>query len=482
MSHEPPEHDPRLSSLLFLGHELQDPYQDLPCLFILLGHLGLAADPTYPRVPHKGVVFVDAMTAFLTVALQWISAPRTVAELNHLCYLSCQCPNDSASADEFHARGERLLLQSGRIGPFPLFHFFLSDNVSSWIYYHSKHRFTSRDHISLLTHKRRLWPTRLEHILPYGPEDTLRGLIWWLKSDLGRSNGGGTMQLLLAIIALTHSITLPYIVASPTFVTYGILQTLNSLCDWFSGDRTVIPPCYNKDVVAELLSTCILLARAVLNDWSDEAQRRSLTGKHAAQLLLAYDRAINTSDMIRSFNEATAERIRGHLVNLCGTLLYDFRNLAHSTAATRTKHFDHIYKGLGKPDTWIRMIRALNHASRSDRCSAPACMKTRADVGRLRLCGGCRRVAYCGRACQKDDWSYAAEGWLPHREYCEWLRDVCAQYELPRRNVGARLMTPPATECAPGVGSWVADYFLCNGQYKIATSRMYASIPTSNVN
>jgi hypothetical protein len=485
MSHETvesPEHDPRLSCLLFLENELQDPYQDLPCLFILLGYLGLEADPTSPRVPHTDVVFVGAVTAFLTVALRWISAPRTVAEMNYLCHLQCQCPNDLASADEFHARGERLLLQSGRINPFPLFHFLLSNIVHSWISYHSKDNFSSRDHISLLTHKRTVWPTRLEHILPHGPEDTLRSLIWWLKSNLGSTNGGTIMQLLLTIIAPTHPITLPFIVASPTFVTHGIIQTLNTLCDWFSGDRTAIPQCYNEDVVVKLLSTCILLARAVLTEWSDEAQRRSLTGKHAAQLLLAYDRAFNTSDLIRSFNEATAERMWGDLVSLSGSLLYDFRDLAHSAPATRTKYLDRVFKGLGKPDMWMRMIRALNHASRSDRCSAPTCMKTMADVGRLRLCSGCRRVAYCGRACQKDDWSYGAEGWLPHREWCEWLRDVCTQYELPRRNVGARLMTPPATECAPEVGSWVADYFLCNGEYKIATCRMYASIPTSNAN
>jgi hypothetical protein len=482
MSHEPPEHDLRLPCLLLLEHDLQDPYQDLPCLFVLLGCLGVAAELTHPRVPHEDVVVVHAVSAFLNVALRWLSAPRTLVELNRLCRLSCQCLNDLTPAAEFHAHGERLLLESGRISPFPLFHFLLSDSVSAWISRYSNHGSMSRDHTLMVTEKRTLWPTRLEQILPYGAEDTLRSSIRWLKSDLGRSNGGDISQLLLAIIALTHSITIPLVVASPTFVTHGILRTLHTLCDWFSGDRTVIPLCYNKDAVAGLLSTCILLTHTVFNEWSDEAQRRSLTGKYAAQLLVAYDRAVNTSDLIRSFNEARAEQIWGHLNSLCGTLLYDFQDLAHSAAATRTKPRNRIFEGFGEPDMWLRMIRALSHASRSDRCSAPACMKTRADVGRLRLCSGCRRVAYCGRACQKDDWSYTAEGWLPHRERCGWLRRVCTQYELPRRKIGMRLMTPPVTEGVSDVASRVADYFLVNGQYKTATSGMYTNIQTSNVN
>jgi hypothetical protein len=58
----------------------------------------------------------------------------------------------------------------------------------------------------------------------------------------------------------------------------------------------------------------------------------------------------------------------------------------------------------------------------SQRCTAPACLKTVAD-GRLRACLGCIHTSYSSRRCQKRGWTHPR---APHRVLCKLLANISA--------------------------------------------------------
>jgi hypothetical protein len=79
---------------------------------------------------------------------------------------------------------------------------------------------------------------------------------------------------------------------------------------------------------------------------------------------------------------------------------------------------------------WQRVVLAMHNLEVRQRCTAPGCIKTRAD-GRLRVCAQCQRVPYCSRACQKAAWGHA----IAHRDVCKSIAVLCNVYAIPKLDV-----------------------------------------------
>jgi ferredoxin len=77
-----------------------------------------------------------------------------------------------------------------------------------------------------------------------------------------------------------------------------------------------------------------------------------------------------------------------------------------------------------------RFQLAIHHLEVRQRCTAPGCIRTRAD-GRLRRCTQCKRVPYCSRGCQKAAWAHA----IVHRNVCNSIAVLCNAYGTPERDV-----------------------------------------------
>jgi hypothetical protein len=79
---------------------------------------------------------------------------------------------------------------------------------------------------------------------------------------------------------------------------------------------------------------------------------------------------------------------------------------------------------------WKAFLHLLCCLQGDNICASPEC--TKALVGsdhQFQLCGGCRRIVYCSRRCQKHAWNYAR---VPHRRICGPLRRMCTANDLKR--------------------------------------------------
>jgi hypothetical protein len=465
-----------LAAVSFLVELLQNPDENITCFYFLLGLVDKAGD-LGGRVDLQNMTDTErtAVDSLLTASMFWITVPRTHKELGCLESMHCLCTNVK-KADVIHQRGLKFFSSSSssHATPFVCFFHHIGNAVASACYKDPRdldQQSVDRGYLRILHQRRSTWPTRFEQVLPHGPEDTTRGLLMWMKSESAPFISPVVIQALNPFLALTLPLTILYVFTSHALITDAVLPIINAMCEYIenniSANKTE-PIDTNVDIT---LSRVLELMSNIAQRWSDDLQRRHWMSPHTTHLLEMYDRILTACDLLHLQGRPLRSPIPKRSALLGTLLLQDFPGLARRTAANRTRKLLHLSHKPPSRTSWANMLWALSCVTVTHRCVLPGCMRTTADVNALRLCGGCRRVAYCSRRCQKTDWSYSASGVLPHRDVCQVLRDTCQIHGLRRRLRATDMSSPPSAVFRASAGDKIARYFLERTRLEILTCR-----------
>jgi hypothetical protein len=418
-----------------------------------------------------------AVDSLLTASMFWITIPRTHEELRCLESMHCLCTNVE-KADVLHQRGLKFLSSSSSSShatPFVCFFHHIGNAVASACYKDPRdldQQSVDRGYLRILHQQRSTWPTWFEQVLPHGPEDTTRGLLMWTRSESAPFTSPVVIQALNPFLALTLPLTILYVFTSHTLIRDAVLPYLNVMCKYIEHNINANKTEPIDTNVDHTHSRVLELMSNIAQRWSDDLQRRHWMTPHATHLLEMYDRILTACDLLHLQGRPLRSLIPKRSALLGTLLLQDFPDLARHTAVNRTRKLLRLSHEPPSRTSWENMLWALSCVTVAHRCVLPGCMRTTADVNALRLCGGCRRVAYCSRRCQKTDWSYSASGVLPHRDVCQVLRDTC-QVNGFRRRLHAIDMSSsqPSAGFRTSAGDDISRYFLERTRLEILTCR-----------
>jgi hypothetical protein len=257
-----------------------------PCIFMFLGHLPpltVSERPKRDYERYKQPGFYQSRTAIL----RWLTAPRSLSELSALIRRPCACSHEERSGS-IHEEGVDVFRSSGRPRPFNfLFEIFL-DIIGPALIGAWRPEYTFMRPHRLLREMRRAWPSTYSDILPRGPEQTVRGLLYWLKADW--EIGFDTRLVLLvtrSIARFTYFLTLPYIVTSRAFIYDGFIRPVEAACTDLQSYRRGRPPNSTHSHAINLLTTDLNILSEMVYTMADRPQRYEMTTFCAQQLLVA---------------------------------------------------------------------------------------------------------------------------------------------------------------------------------------------------
>jgi hypothetical protein len=397
--------------------------------------------------------------------VRWTCLPRTPLELAKLCRASlCTC-SAKDQALYAHSTGQAIFTDSGHKWPILCLGEVLMYSISISIMKNPPVQAARVDKVA----KRTLWPTDTKQILPYGPEDTIRGLLCWLDQDIGdKASWGALFEYLRVVLIWTYPLTFPYVLTSHTLIHSGVIPTLNR-------ERGHIAAMQGKLKIDDLsrsllaLQACAHLLRQIVR-WANKAQRQELVGSHAQLLLDTIIRFWIGFDEMYSYVRADElKHTADGLDVFASCLMQDF-------PALRTIELPH-----GRPhhhlkfgDTpWETLLLGLYRLHNDNKCASPDCARTIASSEpRFWLCGGCRRVVYCSRRCQKQAWKHPS---APHRLICGPLRSICTVNHLARNlvlsKIESRFYTEP-NSFNPHEAAMIDDHLGIKTRYEMATLRV----------
>jgi hypothetical protein len=464
------EESRRLTAFSRLLREFEDVYADMPCLFVILDLLVDAfgdkvLDEPFPlRMNHDYIPHIP--DGFMTVAFRWLTAPRTASERNDLLLssASCKCP-DAHQQEESHRRIMQRYRSSGHHTPLAfLLHVLHIIIIAGWPRKEKK-KFASKSEMCVIASgKRSEWPNKIEQVLPWGPEDTTRGVLGWLVSGLGSYFPTYLLHVMDQYLDFTQPKTMGYLLRSDTFVRGLVLGGLMQARTIFRTNDIFDKSLEDLNSFGSVLSLSTRLMYKVVTHRTNEAQRKALLWPYSRLLILMYDQLMVMSDEIESrfFLEPVMESSFAQLDFMGRLLLDDFPDMAVPSLLV----FSPIQRF--QQSDRQRLIHALQSVAQSYQCTSPECLNTDADVPALRICGQCRRVAYCSRQCQRRSWSHPV---VPHRLICAKIRQACEAYEIPRRKAPSPMYTEPPGNFDKNIGIIIVDALSAQTTYELETSR-----------
>jgi hypothetical protein len=418
-------------AMLRVIESLQDPERGFACAIAFAGLMmqcdGFWNGHAWENDPEKREE-KDIMHQYRTAVFRWVTYARTPAERQELVGSSCTCHAQERS-DVSHRFGSHVVLKDISIQPFFYVLRLLLETMITPLDHQEVHsdRDVRIDRLAM----RKAWPTSLQEILPHGPENTTRSLLAWIKTVFGEAE---TTDALLRVshlfLSYTHPATFPYFVTSQTFTTH-VIRAIDRACEYYEKNswNTVA----SHQVVRTLSAVAQVAATAMLAR-STNLQRRLMTETHAVELTVAYSRALDVCDSLRGFQGARMRDTETAFRLLGDTAIQDFELLQDERfqRAIRSPHklMERFTSELNTP--WTSMIAAIDCETRSQTCASPDCSKTYADSSAFKKCGGCRRVVYHSRECQKRAWNHPV---APHRDICSILRQVSSVNQLPKTRI-----------------------------------------------
>jgi hypothetical protein len=346
--------------------------------------------------------------------MRWISAPRTTIQLESIKNGICEC---SLPHDYYH----HLYHQTGwQESPFSYFWLNAWNTISSF----DRELPTAQVRVDKFA-KRRAWPKSMAHLLPHGPEDTIRGITNWFNIDLGPIEPRPMLQSLHFILRMTHSHTLPHVLTSRGFFDgpSGLFRLLSRPSNAFDS-----PEKFGSDKAqmiyalgTSILTACVALLTDVAVTWSTAIQRRTFLTSQVSSLVVyaeqAWVRAWISTKASPDFESLQQMRLEVNKFTTFATRLVS--EFPESKTALMWPPFKAELDRLGAEECspWMELMQRLVCLQQDDSCASPECR--RVDVTSLRdlaYCGGCRLVLYCSRLCQKTAWTHPQ---VPHREVCQ---------------------------------------------------------------
>jgi hypothetical protein len=388
----------------------------------------------------------DAIFAFL-------SRPRTKTQLRALLndMQICACLDQDKSARSLiHLLGKSSYSSITRRQNEPplrvaLHHLFRLVNFDSIIPFHKRQDGGTS------------WPYTVTHALPHGARGTIRGLSNWMLAGLplGIFERFYVVFQMHGLVLNVSASTIPGLFPSDNIVE-GLTSVLHSALEIWRNRRSH----RDDDVYYSLrvLHEAQQLFRTLLKRMTF-AEQAEFFRPAALPLLLICDRALTCLNEVRRIGSAEQKALFpmapvtssfSGLVHQIYAVIPDVRS-----AQTHLVNIDRAYairieQLMATP--WAQLIVNLDTLNVRPRCGSPRCTVTFADHGsgaRFLFCSGCRRIAFCSRACYRAAWAHPS---LPHREVCELIRAVChhAQRQSSRRlpNMDLRIDITPRMEHA----------------------------------
>jgi hypothetical protein len=157
-----------------------------PCFVDLLSLLERAA-PHLVMPQQQNAEMKQIVETTLSAAMQFLCTPRSRRERVAMLMKPCRCPYSQRSG-QGHKIGDALFSTapvplSRRLPPLVFVERLLKlVEAACDVRFAAMHGRTMRvDRIR----KRKTWPRSIDDILPYGPENTVRGLLGWLAPETG---------------------------------------------------------------------------------------------------------------------------------------------------------------------------------------------------------------------------------------------------------------------------------------------------------
>jgi hypothetical protein len=433
-------------NLRMLCRLLVDSLESSECVLTQYGLVRIVIDTAEPG---KETIAVRNITeATLDAAFKWLTRARSAEELEKLCSASCHCTRTSSNMDyaRAHERGRQLMEGNSVTG---------SVLIWGWIL----HPFTRQPpivndeedfrQIHLLS-RRITWPRSTTSMLPHGPERTIHAFCLLFRTRIRPSTGdrGSLYTALEWIVKLCHPLITRLLVRSTIFQRWVVEEMV----------ETPVPVRTRNDEQIFLTVSRVVSVRAFVQtmiDFTlfalDETERMAFVNQDPTLLLRVYARCLEVCEAARALVNLSnyrdtfsawglsLDRIEGAALGLqsLGSQLYDdcpsARNANIPEWIRRSFLATAICNSRDVPSSiqvWQRVVLAMHNLEVRQRCTAPECIKTRAD-GRLRVCAQCQRVPYCSRACQKAAWAHA----IAHRDVCKSIAVLCDAYAIPKLEV-----------------------------------------------
>jgi hypothetical protein len=392
--------------------------ETLPCIYYMFSFLTVV----FPFITAEE----DAKQAgsdlneIRKITIRWLSHPESINAFLQRSRRGCVCPVSSDRPNIIHTYGQEFGARLNTDYPgmcATLIRSLLKFLILPGLQFHAVHR------IERLT-RRKVWPTTLEDVLPHGPRETVHGVLAWLDLDF-RGHKSLVLNVANVIAYFGYPVTLPYFVKSTTFIPRGILPTLQDACKIFeqitphntsltTADHNAVEWCGRCScVIMTLITAC------------NDAERQEMMREHRSILLQLFIRVEEHLKVLHErFATDKAFLYRGWFMNMAAALVSDYPDLKDTISISpdiaRMSQSD-------QENLWVRMLDAIVHIAQASRCARPECTHTFADAVVHKRCGGCCRVVYCSRECQKTAWQHPV---VPHRHICATLREMCLLYQL----------------------------------------------------
>lgn len=412
-----------------------------------------------------------------TLAFQWIVSARTEKDIIDFCELECRCSPANRSLD--HARAEKNCRNMAQANAFshlkPIGPSWMLMVMFTMLFTKVCDEEDPEPHLSTLRRirKRTHWPRSIQDLLPYGPEDTLQGLLQWFTASPHQPVTRQLYAVYTTLIQFCHPLVIPRIVVDFRFVQHIIIEPIHHLMSMFTaqpvpGPDVMYQRCQEAAKFIELFCPLLRCFR-----WGrlSPAELTALNGHFPQGLFDAYVYAIHLCDglvqQMAYFNNEYANKLptlRYDILKRAVAVVWEFeRSLAFQrNDEVHQKLVSHALRAKdGKEpgwSTWEKLLMVLTwlDPGENQMCLSPFCHKTLAD-SRLKQCLGCARVHYCSRTCQKQAWKHSA---VPHRVICHVLAALCQDYNIPATGLSSYELTSsnPGERMESG-GQFVLKHF-----------------------
>jgi hypothetical protein len=450
------------------------PQPNEPCPVPIDADLGLTA-PCWKTLAnvHHGLAkafhilstdrnFGEQLDHIRSGTLLWVTLPRTQNEMRYLKDTPCRCP--AATCGEYsHTRYD-----GEGIAPVGCF---LQD---VWTKLSTSVAVRTKDQVQVRPRRdpfagRKQWPLRIQHLLPHGPEDTMRGMLSWLHADLGPIETGNMIRMLHYVLVMIHAHTLPYVLAARQTVPKRIIDLIRS------GGSTRTEMTFERSIEEDadaipkrtvVLNSAVQLLVDLAVTWSTQEQRRFFLAQHLAAILSLAEKAAKVVETSWYPGLSAISDAATPLYELTVQLCIDFPGLQASLSPSNFSR--RLRMALAKHDDqhWKRLLRCVVRLQQTDHCASPDCTNAMvAGHGPFKHCGGCRRVIYCSAGCQKRSWRHVV---APHREVCASLRQTCLVNGLSHKRLNHAIPRPSgfvADDVEP-----IVQHFERQARHEIATS------------
>jgi hypothetical protein len=477
-------------ALEMLSNGLSDAYPS-DCVYNLIGYYRVVLD-----VPEdwRDVDSVrDVVDIVYDIGIEWATMPRKVTDFKEIAFLTCSCTEEELQEENgWHQYGMEIADSSKDMSPPGLYLLQLAlqgpQDLHTWTQsYWSTERLPKVENV----HKRKRWPRSIKSLLPHGPENTIRSLIFLLRIDVQSDILIAVMFSLAVCIGICHPCILPYLVRSHTLLELGIVDSIESI-----GSR--ITQLTNEKSEEEkpwiMLLNKLTLIGQIVHDlymhYMDDRQHLLFLGRHhefyvacgrAMEICIGLDGA-SIPETCREYAQRQAKEC-AYLFRSIGGMIYSRFEETRSVEIYPKAKEIFVFQAFTltqSPDmhVWARFLRTFYRLAMRRRCSAPGCIDTPLE-GCLKFCTGCMRVPYCSRACQRRAWTHEE---IAHRSICRQVRLLCLRFKLPRSGKAFLKIIEQEHKALPADCSWVPIaedieiHFLNITRFEIPTPRKV--IPT----